>query len=60
MKSLVIAEKPSVARDMGRVLKCSPRGKSFMEGSGYVITWAMGHLVSLKDPEGYDKRYKSW
>jgi len=60
MKSLVIAEKPSVARDMARVLKCSGRSKSHMEGGTYVITWAMGHLVSLKDPEGYDKRYKSW
>ena len=60
MKSLVIAEKPSVARDMARVLKCSRGGKSYMEGNSYVITWAMGHLVSLKDPEGYDKRYKSW
>lgn len=60
MKSLVIAEKPSVARDMAKVLKCGTNSKGYMEGSSYVITWAMGHLVTLKDPEGYDKKYKSW
>ena len=60
MKSLVIAEKPSVARDMARVLRCNAKGRGCLEGGAYVITWAMGHLVSLKDPEGYDKRYKSW
>ena len=60
MKSLVIAEKPSVARDMAKVLRCNSKGNGCMEGGAYVITWAMGHLVSLKDPEGYDKKYKTW
>jgi len=60
MKSLVIAEKPSVAKDIARVLKCSANNKGYMEGGTYIITWAMGHLVTLKDPEGYDKKYKSW
>ena len=60
MKSLVIAEKPSVARDMAKVLKCGGNNKGYMEGAAYVVTWAMGHLVTLKDPEGYDKKYKTW
>jgi len=60
MKSLVIAEKPSVARDMAKVLKCGGNNKGFLEGASYVVTWAMGHLVSLKDPEAYDKKYKTW
>ena len=60
MKTLVIAEKPSVGRDIGRVLSCAPRGNGYMEGRNYVVTWAMGHLVTLKDPEDYDKKYKEW
>ena len=60
MKTLVIAEKPSVGRDIGRVLSCSPKGNGFMEGQKYLVTWALGHLVTLKDPEDYDKKYKEW
>ena len=58
MKSLVIAEKPSVARDIARVLKCSKKINGALEGDKYVVTWALGHLVTLADPEGYDKKYK--
>ena len=60
MKSLVIAEKPSVARDIARVLKCSKKINGALEGDKYVVTWALGHLVTLADPEGYDKKYKEW
>lgn len=60
MKTLVIAEKPSVGRDIARVLKCDKKNNSFIEGSRYVVTWGMGHLVTLQDPEGYDKKYKAW
>jgi len=60
MKSLVIAEKPSVGRDIARVLGCRPSGNGCMEGSSYVVTWALGHLVTLADPEAYDKKYKKW
>lgn len=60
MKTLVIAEKPSVGRDIGRVLGCSQKGGGAMEGKDYVVTWAMGHLVTLQDPEDYDKKYKEW
>ena len=60
MKSLVIAEKPSVARDIARVLKCQKQIGGAIEGSQYIVTWALGHLVTLADPEGYDKKYKEW
>ena len=55
MKSLVIAEKPSVARDIARVLHCTQKGNGTLEGKDYVVTWALGHLVTLADPEEYDK-----
>ena len=60
MKSLVIAEKPSVARDIARVLKCKKQGNGFIEGDRYVVTWGLGHLVTLADPEDYDRKYKEW
>lgn len=60
MKTLVIAEKPSVGRDIARVLKCSRSGNGFLEGDKYIVTWALGHLVTLADPEDYDKKYKEW
>jgi len=60
MKSLVLAEKPSVARDIARVLNCGQKGKGFMEGPNYVVTWALGHLVTLAEPDDYDKNLKQW
>ena len=60
MKSLVLAEKPSVARDIARVLGCSKKLNGAIEGNRYVVTWALGHLVTLADPEEYDKKYKEW
>ena len=60
MKSLVIAEKPSVARDIARVLHCTQKGNGILEGKEYVVTWALGHLVTLADPEEYDKKYMKW
>ncbi|KMN39369.1 DNA topoisomerase III [Lysinibacillus capsici] len=59
-KSVVIAEKPSVARDIARVLKCNKKGNGFLEGDKYIVTWALGHLVTLADPESYDVKYKTW
>jgi DNA topoisomerase III len=59
-KSVVIAEKPSVARDIARVLNCHKKGNGFLEGDKYIVTWALGHLVTLADPEVYDEKYKSW
>lgn len=60
MKTLVLAEKPSVARDIARVLKCSKKLNGALEGERYIVTWALGHLVTLADPEEYDKKYKEW
>lgn len=60
MKSLVLAEKPSVARDIARVLGCHKNISGAIEGNDYVVTWALGHLVTLADPEEYDKQYKNW
>ena len=59
-KRVVIAEKPSVARDIARVLKCDKKGNGYLEGSKYIVTWALGHLVTLADPESYDVKYKKW
>lgn len=60
MKALVLAEKPSVARDIARVLHCSRNISGAMEGEKYIVTWALGHLVTLADPEEYDKKYIKW
>ena len=60
MKTLVLAEKPSVARDIARVLHCSKKLNGALEGNQYIVTWALGHLVTLADPEAYDKKYKVW
>lgn len=60
MKSLVIAEKPSVGRDIARVLKCTKKLNGAIEGNKYIVTWGLGHLVTLADPEDYDKKYKEW
>ena len=59
-KKLVLAEKPSVGRDIARVLKCTKSGNGYLEGNDYVVTWALGHLVTLADPEMYEEKYKAW
>ncbi|MBB6482647.1 DNA topoisomerase III [Spirochaeta isovalerica] len=60
MKTIVLAEKPSVGRELARVLKCEKKTKSFCEGKDYIVTWAMGHLVELADPGEYDEKYQRW
>jgi DNA topoisomerase III len=60
MKSIVLCEKPSVAREIARVLNCGQKQKSHFEGAQYVVTWALGHLVELAEPEDYDNKYKTW
>ncbi|MFQ7312309.1 MAG: DNA topoisomerase III [Sellimonas sp.] len=60
MKSLVIAEKPSVARDIARVLNCKKNGQGAIEGEKYIVTWGLGHLVTLADPEEYTDAWKEW
>ncbi len=60
MKSLILSEKPSVARDIARVLNCHKNIPGAIEGSQFIVTWALGHLVTLAGPEEYDPRFKEW
>ena len=57
---LVIAEKPSVARDIANVLGAKQKKNGYLEGNGYQVTWCIGHLVQLADPESYDEQLKRW
>ncbi|WP_025161293.1 DNA topoisomerase III [Paraclostridium bifermentans] len=59
-KTLVLAEKPSVGRDLARVLNCKNEKNGYIEGSNYVVTWALGHLVTLAETESYSNKYKNW
>ena len=60
-KTLVIAEKPSVGGDLARVLKGPfKKQEGFLEGPDHVVTWAVGHLVQLADPDEYDPKFKTW
>lgn len=59
-KSLVLAEKPSVGREIARVLGCRKGGEGYLEGDRYVVTWALGHLVTLADPDVYEKKWEKW
>ena len=59
-KTLVLAEKPSVGRELARVLGCKHQGEGCLEGDRYVVTWALGHLVELSPPEEYDKAWAKW
>ncbi|MFR0524748.1 DNA topoisomerase III [Ligilactobacillus salivarius] len=60
MKKLILAEKPSVARDIGRILNANEKRKNYLEGKNYVITWALGHLLGLKMPEDLNKKWEKW
>lgn len=57
---VVVAEKPSVGRDIARVLKCATKGEGYLQGNGYAVTWAVGHLVTLCEPQEIDEKYKKW
>lgn len=59
-KTVVLAEKPSVARELAKVLGCRGHGDGCLIGEKYIVTWALGHLVTLADPEQYDEKYKKW
>ena len=58
--TVIIAEKPSVGRDIAKVLKCATRGEGFLSNADYIVTWAIGHLVTLQEPDELDERYKKW
>lgn len=59
-QTVVLAEKPSVGRDIARVLGCNQRGNGCLKGNGYTVTWAVGHLVTLMEPDEMDVQYKHW
>ncbi len=59
-KKLILAEKPSVARDIARVLNCNQKEIGCLTNKEYIVTWALGHLVTLADPEIYDTKYQKW
>ena len=59
-KTVVLAEKPSVGRELARILGCKGRGNGYIDGPKYVVTWSLGHLVTLATPEKYDKEYEHW
>ena len=59
-KTLVLTEKPSVGREVAKILNCQQKGNGCFSGAKYIVTWALGHLVTLADPEMYDDKYKSW
>src|SRR3984885_889717 len=56
----VLAEKPSVARDIARILGADKRGEGYLQGNGYVVTWAIGHLVSLAQPHEINPQWRHW
>lgn len=57
---LVLAEKPSVAQSIAKVLGANNRCVGYLEGNGYVVSWCVGHLVELFEPEGYDEKFSKW
>ncbi|ODA39746.1 DNA topoisomerase III [Desulfosporosinus sp. BG] len=59
-KTLVLTEKPSVGREVAKILNCNQKGNGCFIGSKYIVVWALGHLVTLADPELYDEKYKTW
>ncbi|MBI5017981.1 MAG: DNA topoisomerase 3 [Deltaproteobacteria bacterium] len=60
MSIVVLAEKPSVARDLARVIGAAGRAEGYLHGKGYVVTWALGHLVALAEPHEIDPAWKGW
>jgi len=59
-KTLVLTEKPSVGREIAKILNCNQKGNGCLIGQKYIVSWALGHLVTLADPEKYDSKYKEW
>lgn len=59
-KILVVAEKPSVGKDIAKILHCTREERGYMEGDKYVVTWVLGHLIGLKQPQEHAEQYKAW
>ena len=60
MKTLILTEKPSVARDFAKALNVNGKRDGYLESDNYVLTWAVGHLVELFEPEAYDAKWAKW
>jgi len=60
LKTLILTEKPSVARDFAKALNIRGNRDGYIEDNNYIITWAIGHLVELLEPEDYDDKWKKW
>ena len=60
MYKLVVTEKPSVAQSIAKVLGCNVRKDGYLEGGSYLVSWCVGHLVELAEPENYDEKYQIW
>ena len=60
MAKVILAEKPSVGRDIAAFLGATKKYDGYLEGNGYIVTWAFGHLVTLKKPDEYDPKLKRW
>ncbi|HZK86072.1 MAG TPA: hypothetical protein VFC58_15705 [Desulfosporosinus sp.] len=58
-KTLVLTEKPSVGREVAKILNCNQKGNGCFVGPRYIVVWALGHLVTLADPESYDEKYNN-
>lgn len=59
-KILIVAEKPAAGKDIAKVVGADEDHRDYLEGEAYVVTWAIGHLIGLKDPQEHDERYKKW
>ena len=59
-KQLILAEKPSVAREIAKVIGARQGQNGYIEGPGHIVTWALGHLVTLAEPEAYGAKYRTW
>lgn len=57
---LVIAEKPSVAVSIAKVIGANERKENYYEGNGYKVSWCIGHLIAMSNPDSYDDKYKTW
>lgn len=57
---LVISEKPSVAQSIAKVIGATDRHDGYMEGNGYLVSWCIGHLIELAQPQEYDEKYEKW
>lgn len=58
--TLIIAEKPAAGADIAKVVGASKRGNGYLEGNGYIVTWAVGHLIGLKNPEEHGEEFEKW